>query len=234
MVLALAKRIFLCAIKMHTTSKLTKIEDLLLLKSLGFRGEALASITAVSDFTITSSSNKSGIGSRLTGSCGEVINCVPCAKLQGTTIEINNLFKNVPARRKFQKHSKKKITQLLTAFALCYEDIAIKFIAEEKTILAVKPFSNRLTRIKELFNVTATVHKSTLENASLMLYLGAFPTNYLFVNGRFVKSTLLTKAIERHFHFMVDTPKFIAYLNINSESIDVNVHPQKKRDSLCR
>ena len=225
--IGLSKEDLLQAILMHTTSKITAIEDLLSIKSLGFRGEALASIVAVSEFEILSSNNSRGLGTKIAGSYGQVERCTPCPKTRGTTIIIKNIFKNVPVRCKHQKNSKKKIVNVLMSFALYYDAIAFKLIADDKLILNASTFSNRLDRIKQLFNVTPTIHKSTFEKSSLELYLGNF-SNYLFVNGRVVKSTLITKAIESNFYFMAENPKFIAYIAVDGKDVDVNIHPQKK------
>ena len=226
--IGLGKEDLLQAILMHTTSKMTAIEDLVSIKSLGFRGEALASIIAVCEFEIITSNNTTGLGTKIAGAYGEVQLCVPCPKTRGTTVVIKNIFSNVPVRRKYQKNSKKKIVNVLTGFALYYDAVAFKLISDDRLVLNASLFSSRLERIKQLFHVTPTIHKSIFGKNSLELYLGNFLSNYLFVNGRLVKSSIITKAIESNFYFMAENPRFIAFINVDGKDVDVNIHPQKK------
>lgn len=228
----------------HATSKIKTENDLFRITSLGFRGEALASIASVSEVEIITRTKTDDWGYKAIVENGNVINIVDQGAPVGTTITVKNIFYNVPARLKFLKSETREqmyITNLMENFALSHPQIAFKYIANKKLIFLTKGDGN-------LKNVIYTLYgKNTYENLievncsketiTLKGFIGNSKLeksnrNYqsLFVNGRIIKNKTITAAIESAYKSMLSINKFPLYvlqLLINPEFIDVNVHPTK-------
>lgn len=228
----------------HATSKIKTENDLFRITSLGFRGEALASIASVSEVEIITRTKTDDWGYKAIVENGNVINIVDQGAPVGTTITVKNIFYNVPARLKFLKSETREqmyITDLMENFALSHPQIAFKYIANKKLIFLTKGDGN-------LKNVIYTLYgKNTYENLievncsketiTLKGFIGNSKLeksnrNYqsLFVNGRIIKNKTITAAIESAYKSMLSINKFPLYvlqLLINPEFIDVNVHPTK-------
>jgi len=225
------------SIERHTTSKLSKIDDLYSINSFGFRGEALASISAVSKFSISSSTTDSGKGYILENNKLKEINLK-----KGTTITVSDLFYNLPVRKKFLKSKATEfanIYDLFLAFVLLYPKTRFVFNSEKKKIVFqnttkenrflqifgsdIKRKTINLNISNELFELSGII-----SNPKDQFY---FPTNFLFINNRLVYSTQVQKTITSVFkdYLMVQQkPFFILFLKFNPKTIDVNVHPKKR------
>ncbi len=230
-------------IKRHATSKIKTQEDLEKIKTLGFRGEALASISAVANVEIRSKQVNSDIGYTLTSIPNEEpkIEAINCEI--GTQIFVRNLFYNVPARRKFLKSNLTEfryISETMFKFALCNHNIRFVFYDDDNLIFDVKP-ANLFQRISDLLGVNAS--KSLMEvyseNGFIKIYgfIGqphlaklSKSGQYLFLNGRSIVSRSLSHSVFAAFEHLLDKsmqPMFILFLELDVETFDVNVHPQK-------
>ncbi|MDD3178079.1 MAG: DNA mismatch repair endonuclease MutL [Candidatus ainarchaeum sp.] len=221
----------------HTTSKLLSIDDLFSLNSFGFRGEALASINAVSDLKIISSTNNSGEGYSFYNGVLE-----SCPSLKGTTFIIKNLFENIPVRKKFLKSKSfefSKLYDVFIAYSLMYPHISFNFSSEKKNInLQATSLENRMIQIfgNEIKLKTIPINidnslfklKGFLSNPAKPIFL---PNSYLFINNRFVFSSQIYKAITsayKDYLMIQQKPFFILFIDIDSTTVDVNVHPKKR------
>lgn len=235
----------------HATSKIQKVEDLSCLATMGFRGEALSSIAAVSKVTLTTSYEEAGI--KLEVEAGRVLSIDPAPRVQGTSIEVRSLFYNVPARKKFQKSvsaSSAEITKLMTFLSLAYPEIGLSLWHQGK--LAFDFYASEsaqeeiFIRAKTLLNndfiedVHIIEHKQ--EKCEIMGFV-ASPLKvrmnrsgqYLFVNRRVVVCPLFSYAVRDAFSTRIEKdrhPLFVLHCKIPSDLIDVNVHPQKKEIRL--
>ena len=240
------------ALSRHATSKISTISDLENINSLGFRGEALASIGAVSELTIKSKFFTAGETFEISSVYGEVKEVKPSQYLEGTLIEIKNLFKSIPARLKFLKTDRAEgisILEVVKKLSLSNPGINFKLYEireggnpREILRLISSPEPNRLsTRIKEVLknafmeNSHRVDHKS--EGVKITGYISS-PTFisgnanncYFFVNGRFVRDRSLLSFTRMAYGDLMEKtgfPSAILFLNVPSEEIDVNVHPSK-------
>ncbi len=221
----------------YTTSKLETIDDLYSLDSFGFRGEALSTIDAVSKLKIISSTNKDGSGFVL-----EYNNISEISASQGTNIIIEDLFYNVPVRKKFLKSTSSefsKIYEVFLANVLLNPDITFKFISEKKNVVFSKTtLENRYIQIygSNITSKTVPINVNNdfftltgiLTNPTNSIYLS---TNFLFINKRFVFSPQIYKTITsayKDYLMIQQKPFFILFITLNSNTIDVNVHPKKR------
>ena len=232
------------ALKRHATSKIRNKEDLEGIMTLGFRGEALAAISSVSMVTIITKTKDAPIASMLTSEGGKVTDISEVGAADGTTVVVENLFYNVPARRKFLKKDSTEalnVAALVEKVALSRPDISIQLLidGEERfktpgngelldTIYAVfgKEFSSKLIKADGVANgitVTGYIGRSdnTRKNRNLQ---------NVFINGRYVKSLTAMAAIEKAYTSYIAPEAFpvcVLFLEMNSGMVDVNVHPAK-------
>jgi DNA mismatch repair protein MutL len=221
----------------YTTSKLKEINDLYDINSFGFRGEALSTISAVSKYKIISSVTDDGSAHIL-----ENNNLSQTTSKKGTTIILEDLFYNIPVRKKFLKSKSFEYSKLYDVFlanALIFPEITFKFISEKKNVVFSKTdFKNRLVQIYgiEIVNKTIPIDinneffklKGVLTNPENPIYL---PTNFLFINKRYVYSPQIYKAITdsyKDYLMIQQKPFFILFITINPKTVDVNVHPKKR------
>ncbi len=221
----------------HTTSKLNKIDDLYSINSFGFRGEALASISAVSHLTIVSSVFSTGKGYILENNILNEIN-----SNKGTIISIKDLFYNLPVRKKFLKSKQTEYSQiydLFLAFVLRFPEIRFIFNSEKKNVVFQK--TNQENRFLQIFGSEIKNKTINLELSNELFELSGiisnpkdqfyFPTNFLFINNRLVYSTIVQKTIRsvyRDYLMVQQKPFFVLFLKFNSNTIDINVHPKKR------
>lgn len=232
------------AVLRHATSKITAADDLLFLNTLGFRGEALPSIASVSNFTLITRPETEDLAVSIHIDGGENMECSSMGGSAGTTVIVENLFYNVPARRKFLKTvatEGRYISELLTKLALSRPEVRFKLYNNDKEILDT-PGSNDLKEtIKALYGkeVAEALLEVQLDNENIRIsgYIGK-PTvlkgtrqwQTIFVNGRLITSRMIGKAIDHAYESQIPKSGFpFAVLNIevDTTSIDVNVHPQK-------
>src|SRR5471032_2052698 len=228
------------ALLRHATSKIRSLAELEAVASLGFRGEALASIASVAELFITSRTAACAHATRIDAQTGAIS---PAAGTIGTTMEVRELYFNTPARRKFLKSEQTELghcLEVIRRVALARPDIAISVIHNGKAVEHWNA-SDPSTRVaKILGDVFATAHLPLDERAGPLAVYGCagLPTasrgradqQYFFVNGRFVRDKLLTHAVRAAYEDVLHGnryPSYVLFLDLPPESVDVNVHPSK-------
>ena len=224
------------------TSKINSIDDLYSINTLGFRGEALASICSVSEMSIISSrGNDEGAELPIiNGSPGEV---QPAARIDGTEITIRNLFYNIPARKKFLKTPRtelRKIVDVVRCYGLAFPEVRFKLIADNRTIfhLLAEPLENRIDHLLDPtysrnllpLNITKGDYSFSGFIGNLNLIRSRPGEQYLFLNRRFIKDRLINQAIYRAYESLIkrgEFPFFVINLILPLDQVDVNVHPMK-------
>jgi DNA mismatch repair protein MutL len=233
------------AFERHATSKIKEAADLFALHTMGFRGEALASIAAVAQVEVRTRRESDELGTlvSISGSQFELQEAINCSK--GTAFFVKNLFFNVPARRKFLKSNETELRQLIVEFtriALVYPQIHFSLQHNETELLNLIPTNHR-QRIGQLFpsrNNTAQRQLLPIESHSSMVsvsgYVGTPETaarnanQFFFVNGRYMRHSYFHKAVMQAYEGLVPnqlSPSYFIYFEIDPASIDVNIHPTK-------
>lgn len=229
------------SIQRFSTSKIEKIDDLKIVKSLGFRGEALASIAEVSFLKIESKHRDEPYGGKIVVEGGKVKSFEEIARSTGTTVVVEKLFFNLPARRKFLKsdsYEAKKVTEVVRVYASIFEFIEFVFISEGKRIFHLFPSSLK-ERISLLF---PDVEKELMEvrhEHPLLSLQGLFeppdipersiPYPVIAVNQRPIRYRTISRAVENAYKNTFNkNPWYILRLSIKPELLDVNIHPSKR------
>ena len=234
------------ALSRHATSKIRSLDDLEKVKSLGFRGEALPSIASVSRLSITSKQPSSDSWN-IQGQDEHNSELKPAAHNEGTTVEVRDLFYNVPARRKFLKKDKTEFNHLedvVKRIALSRFDVDINLHHNQRVIKQMRSASDQLTKEKRIAEICG---KAFIENAVHMEFaaaglklsgwiaLPAFSRSqsdmqYFFVNGRVIKDKLVTHAVRQAYQDVLyhgRHPAYVLYFELDPELVDVNAHPTK-------
>jgi DNA mismatch repair protein MutL len=233
------------AVSRFTTSKLSSVEDLYSLHTLGFRGEALASIGAVSRLELITRERQQSTGVRLTVDGDQVGKLVPMAAPEGTVVRVRDLFFNVPARRKFLKSAnteRRRILRLVSRYALAYPQVRFRLISEGRESFATAGNGDRV-------EILAAVYGP--ESARTMIpVMGSGETPYrvsgylappnltrstrgeisLFINGRWIQDPSLTAAVIQAYHALIMVGRFplvALFVEVPPAELDVNVHPAK-------
>ncbi|HDP98525.1 MAG TPA: DNA mismatch repair endonuclease MutL, partial [bacterium] len=231
------------AIQRHTTSKISTYDDLHNIRTLGFRGEALASIASISRMEIKSviDSVKAGTILKLEG--GVVDDVAEVGGPRGTSVSVKNIFYNTPARRKFLKSDDAEYRQIINIFqrfALAYFDISLKLYHNDQIIFDLKPAEPEI----RLLDVLGTRYKNNLvkvEDSGTVIklwgYVGKQDTakktrgdQFLFLNGRYIINRALNHAIVSSYGSIIQRgafPLYVLFVDIDPRRIDVNVHPSK-------
>lgn len=234
------------AFSKHATSKLTDEASLFNIKTLGFRGEALASIISIAKVTCTTRTKDFDYGTKVV-SQNSVVNASQAGCAQGTIMEVNDLFFNQPARLKFLKSAKTEfsyIQELVQSLALSNPKIAFILKNNNQTVISTTCNADLLTRITELFpnNIINELKEVTktddLTGIKLTGYIStpeytrsSKKTMYTFVNSRTIKCPIIMKAIDIAYKNMMPQGRYpfvVLNLDINPEEIDVNAHPTKR------
>lgn len=232
------------AVLRHATSKIVKAEDLLHLHTLGFRGEALPSIASVANFTLLTRPADAEFATSVRIDGGDGMEVSSTGGSAGTTVIVENLFFNVPARRKFLKTAGTEgryISELLTKLALSRPDVRFKLINNDKEVLHTPGDGDLAGTIRALYGKSVSQELLTVDFAGPQIKISGFigkPTllkgtrqwQTLFVNGRSIGNKMLAKAIDHAYQSQIPKSGFpFAVLNItvDTASVDVNVHPQK-------
>ena len=227
----------------HATSKIRKTEDILKIKTMGFRGEALASIAAVAQVELRTRPEDADIGSTITIHGSKLVKQEPDAVEVGTSISVKNLFYNIPARRGFLKSNPvelKHITDEFFRVSLANASIGFSFYNNENQIYSLEPgkLSKRIVQLfgKNYQNQLIPCQEDT-PDIQVTGYIGkpefAKKTRgeqYLFVNGRFIKNNYFGHAINTAYEGLLpeDTyPFYVLFLSLDPSKVDVNVHPTK-------
>ena len=228
----------------HSTSKIRSVTDLLNIHSLGFRGEALSSIAAVSQVELITKTYDELTGTRYVIEGSKEKELEEVGAPDGTTFIIRNLFYNVPARRKFLKTAQTEgsyISDLMERMALSHPDVSFKFINNGQTKLHTSGNGSEKDLIYHIYgrDITSSVLKVEQETGLFKVkgfigkpIISRGNRNYenYFINGRYIKSALIAKSIEEAYKgFMMQHqyPFCVLYFEMNSELLDVNVHPTK-------
>ncbi len=234
------------SIKPHTTSKITSIEDLHSIHSFGFRGEALWSIAAISDLTITTKQKESDTAFQLELHAGEIESLNQIGAPTGTTIEIRNLFKNVPARNNFMRSRStefRHILEVISNYALAFPKVGFKCTHNSKIILNFPPDQTLIQRVTSLYGATLQENTVPLAHEHEYTLLSGFVTSpqasvnshvkqLLYVNNRRIFDKKISSQIKEAYGTLLEPriqPAYIIFLSIPAERIDVNVHPRKEQ-----
>ncbi|WP_415914173.1 DNA mismatch repair endonuclease MutL [Paraburkholderia sp. J12] len=228
------------ALMRHATSKIRSLSELESVATLGFRGEALASIASVAEMSITSRPADAPHAVKIDANTGTL---APAAGGQGTTIEVRELYFNTPARRKFLKSEQTELghcLEMIRRSALARPDVAISVLHNGRAVEHWNA-SDPATRVSKILGETfATAHLPLDERAGPLAVYGCagLPTasrnradqQYFFVNGRFVRDKLLTHAVRAAYEDVLHGdryPSYVLFLDLPPEAVDVNVHPSK-------
>jgi DNA mismatch repair protein MutL len=233
------------AFERHATSKIARSEDLNNIATLGFRGEALASIASVARVELTTKTEDAGAATRVSIEGGKMRDVKDAAHPRGTSIIVRDLFFNVPARRKFLRSEATEsfhLTNLVTHYALAHPEIAFTLTNNGREVLRVAPANDLRERAYQVFgpefldNLLA-VGGGPAQIARVSGFVSAprdrrtsRDSQYLFVNGRFVRDRLIARALSEGYRAVLPHgvyPAALLFIEIPLEEVDVNVHPAK-------
>lgn len=232
------------AFERHATSKITSIDDLFKISTMGFRGEALASIAAVAQVEIKTKRKEEELGTFLEIEHSNVIKQEPIACANGTSIAMKNLFFNVPARRNFLKSNTTELKNIIDEFtrvAMAFSAVLFKLTSNNQQIYHLEPgtlkqrivqlmgnnYQSKLVSVKEetdYLNIQGFIGKPDVAKKTR-------GDQYLFVNNRFIKSNYLNHAINSAFQDMLQKDNYASYflfLELDPAQVDINVHPTKQ------
>ena len=234
------------AFERHATSKIRDAQDLFSLRTLGFRGEALASICAVAQVEMTTRRTEDETGTLIEIHGSDVVRQEPCVCPVGTNIKVSNLFFNVPVRRKFLKTDQTELRNLLTEFyhiVLVYPRVSFTFVHNDEILMEL-PSGTEKQRIEAVFgNPKRNVYTSSfvdIHTETELVSIRGFVVKpesatrkaeqFFFVNGRYMRHPYFLKAVQTAYSGMLAAdyqPSFFIYFDIAPEAIDVNIHPTK-------
>lgn len=229
------------AIARHATSKLLD-DNLTNISTLGFRGEGLSSISSVSKLTIISKANQNSHAWKLSSLDSDKLD--PASANQGTCIEVRDLFYNVPARQKFLRTNTTEnnaIQEIVRKFALSFYGVNFKWLADDRIRLETKSFSNKTTRISHILGSSFIENSTTIDNSDSNKRLHGFISlphyhhingkeQFIFINGRPVRDKLMQMLVGQAYRGIIPSgryPRYLLYLQIPPDNIDINVHPMK-------
>ena len=234
----------LLSLERHATSKIKEESDLNIIRTLGFRGEALPSIAAVSQMTLKTRINDIEIGSKLEIEAGKVINISKVGIPVGTEIEVRNLFYNTPVRLKFLRSSSAElnnINDIITRLSLTYPHISFRFFNNDTKVIHLQKSGDILNRIENIFGNeflksllpiegkdTGTILKGFISKPNLSR--NSRLDQYLFVNGRSIRDKTIYHAVMQGYGSTIAKehyPSVFLFLEIDPSQIDVNIHPAK-------
>jgi DNA mismatch repair protein MutL len=227
----------------HATSKIQKADDLLSIRTMGFRGEALASIASIAHVEVKTKRHEDEVGTSVIIEGTEFKGQSPVSCANGTTISVKNLFFNVPARRNFLKSNTLELKYIIEAFfrvALVNPDIVFTFFNQDKTLFHL-PAGNLKQRIINLYGASYGQRLIPVEQQSELVNISGFigkpefakksrGEQFFFTNGRFMKSPFLHFSVDSAFKELIPNdavPSYFLYLEVDPQTIDVNIHPTK-------
>ncbi|MDU0439854.1 DNA mismatch repair endonuclease MutL [Staphylococcus haemolyticus] len=234
----------------HATSKLDADEDLFHIRTLGFRGEALASISSVAKVTLKTCTDSEN-GHEIYAENGEILSRKPAKAKKGTDITVSSLFYNTPARLKYIKSlytELGKITDIVNRMAMSHPDIRISLISDGKTLLKTNGSGKTNEVMSEIYGIKVAKDLVHIQGDTSDYHLEGFVAKpehsrsnkhyiSIFINGRYIKNFVLNKAIIEGYHTLLTIGRYpICYLNIEMDPIlvDVNVHPTKLEVRLSK
>lgn len=227
----------------HATSKITEAEDLERIKTLGFRGEALASIAAVAQVELRTRTESDELGTLLKNHGSEIVEHTKIQTEKGTSIAVRNLFYNTPARRNFLKTNQTEFKHIYETFirlAISNHDVAFVMINEDEEILNL-PASDLQNRLMQIYGIETAENLLEVEYENELISLKGFISKpsftkktkqdqILFLNNRYVVSKSLSYAVHMAYEDLIekgDYPNFFLFLQIDPVKFDINVHPSK-------
>ncbi len=233
------------SLQRHATSKISKEDDLFAIATLGFRGEAMPSIAAVSRLTIETKEHGVLDGTRLLVDGGRLLKSETFGCADGTRIIVEDLFFNTPARKKFLRGDKTEeghVLDVVSKLALSHPDVRFKFRADGREKLSCVSLANRKARLAEVLGIELASMSKEFEEKNDGIRISGFLGNpdaarrvsqgiYIFINGRFIRDRLVTHAITDGYRGLLPTgayPFAVIFLTIDPARIDVNVHPTKQ------
>ena len=230
------------AIERHATSKIQRADDLAAIATLGFRGEALPSIASVSHFVLRTRARGDQSGTEIRVNGGAVASVVEAAAAEGTVVEVNDLFYNLPARRKFLKADgaeSAQVSRVVTQLALAYPTIGFTLTSAGRTVLQCPPSATRSDRMYQIYGERPDLTEVRKEAGGIRLtgFIAALaeqgptrgPQN-VFINGRIVKDKTIAHAIIHSYSqasIKERSPEVHLFLEMPAGALDVNVHPTK-------
>lgn len=232
------------AIQRHATSKISRVDDLFEIQTLGFRGEALPSIAAVSRFSMRTRIHDSDLGTQvlIVGGHEKDLGSIGCSI--GTTIQVEDLFFNTPARKKFLKTNSteaNRVQEIVTKLALSHPEIAFKFLNGNRVSFQTSGETDLFNALGNIYGIETQAQMLKLDFTENDLHIGGFISKpnlikstrawqtYL-VNGRLVQSRAIAKAIDNAYRSLIPRvgfPLAVIDVTVPTNSIDINVHPQK-------
>lgn len=232
------------AIMRHATSKISSVEDLLTIGTMGFRGEALPTIASVSRFSLRTRRPDDQLGTAIEIIGGKDADISETGCAPGTSVKVEDLFFNTPARKKFLKtpHTEgQKISDAITKLALANPGIAFKYISNNRPVMATPGSGDRRETIRALYGRQAAESLLPLNFADTDVIIGGYVSKpsmlrssrgwqTFFVNGRIIFSKALAKAVDNAYRSLIPNsgyPLAVLDIRVNPRSVDVNVHPQK-------
>ena len=227
----------------HATSKIRAADDLLAIRTLGFRGEALASIASIAQVELRTRKTGEEIGSSIEVNGSEFIAQTPASCPEGTDISVKNLFYNVPARRNFLKSNTLELKYIMEEFfrvALVNPDISFTMYNNDKVLFQLPP-SNLKQRVVNLYGapyaqrLIPVAQETGLVNISGFIGKPEFAKKtrgeqYFFTNGRYIRNPYLNHSVENAFQELIPGdafPTYFIYLEVDPQTIDINIHPTK-------
>lgn len=227
----------------HATSKIQKADDLFALHTMGFRGEALASIAAISQVEIKTRQQGKDLGSMLIVEGGTIRQQEPCSCTEGTSISVKNLFYNLPARRNFLKKESVELSHIEEIFkrvVLVYPTTAFTFYSNGKMLYDLQS-GNLAQRIAQIYGNTYKERFYHVEEQTDVVKVNGYVgkpeyikktrgEQYLFVNGRYIKHPALSSAVEKAYTDLIPDrhyPSYFLMMEVDPSRIDVNIHPTK-------
>lgn len=246
--LGIHKDDLMLALKSHATSKIANLDDLENVVSFGFRGEALASISAVSRLTLQSKYENDELAWQIAGQgIDDALSITPTAHPQGTTVQVDDLFFNTPARRKFLRTDNTEfshIEEVIKRLSLANFSVQFQFTHNDKTVFQLPPattLAEKEHRLAKVLGKTFLSHVLAIEieNAGMRLHgwigepqcaRSQADQQYFYVNQRLVKDKLLGHAIRQAYQdvlYQGRQPVYVLYLDLDPALVDVNVHPAK-------
>lgn len=233
----------------HATSKIRTAEDLEAIETFGFRGEALASIAAVSEVTLKTRTAEQQVGTQVTITDATANDpgrqdVTQVATPQGCNFIVRNLFYNTPARRKFLKSDPVELKAIISEFmkmALSRTDISFSLTANDRQLYQLAPAQTLKYRIKDIFGENQAAELFSLDTGTSVAHFSGFvgrpdsarksgANQYFFVNGRYFRSPYLHKAVMKAYEGLIpegSAPSYFIYMDVDPHSVDINVHPTK-------
>ncbi len=232
------------AFERHATSKIRNIDDLFSIKTMGFRGEALASIAAVAQVELKTKRADDELGTFIEIENSKIINQSSCAAPNGTSISMKNLFFNVPARRNFLKSNAAEMRQIVEEFvrvAIAFPQIFFSLSSNGQEVFHLEAGNSKQRIVQILgnsYNAKLVTVSEDTDYMNITGFIGKPETarktrgdQYFFVNNRYIKSAYLNHAVNAAFEGIVPKesfPSYVLYIDLDPAQIDINVHPTKQ------